>query len=189
MSARANSGDGLTRRGVLAAGSILLVIPTAASASRADLERDASASLQNLYAQSSKAAELGSKARAVLVFPAIVKAGFMVGGQNGSGVLFKNGRPIGYYRLSAGSFGFQAGAQKFSYALFFMTADSLAYLQKSQGWALGSGPSIVVLDKGKAASMTTTTLSQAVYAMPYGQHGLMGGIGLEGSKITPINPD
>lgn len=183
-------GDRPTRRNVLAAGTLLLVMPAeAVAASRAELERDAATSLQQLYAQSPKAAELGSKARAVLVFPAIIKAGFMVGGQNGSGVLFRKRSPIGYYRISAGSFGFQAGAQKFSYALFFMTADSLAYLQKSQGWALGSGPSVVVVDKGMAASMNTTTLSQAVYAMPYGQHGLMGGIGIEGSKITPITPD
>ncbi|MBV8682645.1 MAG: lipid-binding SYLF domain-containing protein [Caulobacteraceae bacterium] len=189
MISRANSDSLPTRRKVLVAGTLLVVSPAVAvAASRAELDRDGPASLQRLYAASPKAAELGSKARAVLVFPQIVKAGFMVGGQNGSGVLLQKGRPIGYYRISAGSFGFQAGAQTFSYALFFMTADSLAYLKKSDGWAIGSGPSVVVVDKGMAASMNTTTLSQAVYAMPYGQKGLMGGIGLEGSKITPIHP-
>ena len=178
------------RRNVLAAGLLLALGPAGArAADRAELDRDAKASLQTLYATSPKAAELGRKARAVLVFPKIVKAGFMVGGQNGSGALLEGGRPVGYYRISAGSFGFQAGAQTFSYALFFMTADSLAYLQKSQGWAIGSGPSVVVVDKGMAKTMNTTTLSQAVYAIPYGQHGLMGGMGLEGSKISPIHPD
>jgi lipid-binding SYLF domain-containing protein len=157
-----------------------------AATDRAELERDARAALQQLYASEPRAAELGRKARAILVFPKIVKAGFMIGGQSGTGVLFQKGRAVGYYRISAGSFGLQAGAQSFSYALFFMTAESLAYLQKSDGWAIGSGPSVVVLDKGMAKSMTSTTLSQDVFAMPFGQHGLMGGLGLEGSKISPL---
>jgi lipid-binding SYLF domain-containing protein len=179
----------LTRRIALAAGVALTLAPVAARADRAELERDSRAALQLLYSQSPNAAELGRKATAVLVFPKIVKAGFMVGGQNGEGVLFQRGRAAGYYRISAGSFGLQAGAQTFSYALFFMTPDALNYLQKSNGWAIGSGPSVVVLDKGKAKTMNTTTLNEAVYAIPFGQHGLMGGLGLEGSKITRINPN
>jgi lipid-binding SYLF domain-containing protein len=179
-----------TRRVLLAAGaSIAFLGPVAARADdRSDLERDSRAALQRLTASTPEAADLSRKAHAILVFPKIVKAGFMVGGQSGSGTLFQRGRAIGYYRISAGSFGLQAGAQTFSYALFFMTPDALAYLQKSNGWAIGSGPSVVVLDKGKAKTMNTTTIGHAVYAMPFGQQGLMGGLGLEGSKITPINP-
>ncbi len=80
------------------------------------------------------------------------------------------------------------GAQTFSYALFFMTDSSLNYLEKSDGWSVGSGPSVVVLNKGAAASMTSTTLPQDVYAVPFGQKGLMAGVGIEGSKITRVNP-
>jgi lipid-binding SYLF domain-containing protein len=179
-----------TRRLLLAAAAALALSPAAAwAANRAELEHDARAARQQLYASTPKAAELGAKARAVLVFPKIVKAGFMVGGQSGQGVLFEKGRAVGYYRISAGSFGLQAGAQTFGYALFFMTADSLAYLHDSKGWAIGSGPSVVVVDKGAAKTINTTTLSQAVYAMPFGQHGLMAGMGLEGSKITEVHPD
>jgi lipid-binding SYLF domain-containing protein len=179
-----------TRRSALAAGVVLALGPAAAWADdRADLERDSRAALQQLYASTPKAAELGGKARAVLIFPKIVKAGFMVGGQSGSGVLYRGRNNVaGYYRISAGSFGFQAGAQTFSYALFFMTADSLDYLQKSKGWAVGSGPSVVVVDKGAAKTMNTTTVGHDVIAMPFGQHGLMGGLGLEGSKISQIQP-
>jgi lipid-binding SYLF domain-containing protein len=78
----------------------------------------------------------------------------------------------------------QAGVQTFSYVLFFMTPPSLNYLQSSDGWAIASGLSVVVLDKGAAASITSTTLTQHVYAIPFGQRGLMSEIGLEGSKIT-----
>ena len=64
----------------------------------------------------------------------------------------------------------------------------MQYLKKSEGWSLGSGPSFVVVDKGVAATLNTTTLTQDVYAMTFGQAGLMGGIGLEGAKITRIYP-
>ncbi len=111
----------------------------------------------------------------------------MIGAQSGNGVLFEGGLPTGYYNISAGSFGLQAGVQSFSYALFFMTNSALSYLSSSHGWSIGSGPTVVVLDKGAAASITSTTLTQDVYAIPFGQTGLMAGIGLEGSKITSIS--
>ncbi|HEX4183880.1 MAG TPA: lipid-binding SYLF domain-containing protein [Caulobacteraceae bacterium] len=178
-----------TRRSALAAGVVLALGPAWAWASDSgDLKRDSRAALQQLYAANPKAAELGAKARAVLIFPRVLKAGFMVGGQVGKGVLFKGDHIAGYYRTSAASFGFQAGAQSFGYVLFFMTPDALAYLQRSDGWAIGVGPSVVVIDKGMAKSMDTTTLSQAVYAMIFSQQGLMGGVGLQGSKITKIQP-
>ena len=122
------------------------------------------------------------------MFPRIIKAGLLIGGQTGDGALRKGGKTVGYYNLSAASFGLQAGGQTFSYALFFMTDSALDYLQKSDGWSIGSGPSVVVVDKGAAASMTSTSITQDVYAVPFGQRGLMAGLGLEGSKITHIHP-
>lgn len=158
----------------------------AIAASAAEINRTAKAALDRLYAQQPKARRLGERARAILIFPRIVKAGLIVGGQSGDGVLWVNGHASGYYNISAASFGLQAGAQTFSYALFIMTDAALDYLRKSDGWAIGSGPSVAVMDKGAAASMTSTTLSQDVYAFPFGQQGLMAGLGLEGSKITRI---
>jgi lipid-binding SYLF domain-containing protein len=66
---------------------------------------------------------------------------------------------------------------------------SLAYLDNSEGWEIGTGPSIVIVDKGKAKSLTSTTLKSGVYAFIFGQKGLMAGISLQGSKITKITPD
>ena len=102
------------------------------------------------------------------------------------GVLFVGGKPTGYYKIGAASFGLQAGGQSFSYALFLMNDKALTYLRKSDGWAIGSGPSVVVVDKGAAMSTTSTTIAKDVYAFPFGQKGLMAGLGLEGSKISPI---
>jgi lipid-binding SYLF domain-containing protein len=158
----------------------------ASAATAAQLNADGSAALNRLYAQSTKASRFGRSAYAILVFPKIIKAGFMIGGQGGEGVLFIRGKPVGYYKISAVSYGLQAGGQSFSYALFLMNDKALAYLNKSDGWAIGSGPSVVVIDQGKAMSNTTTTITEDVYAFPFGQKGLMAGLGLEGSKITPI---
>ena len=104
-------------------------------------------------------------------------------------MLFKKGKAVGYYNTTSGSFGFQAGVQSFGYALFFMTPDDLAYLERSQGWELGIGPSITVVDVGIALSLSTTTARKGMYAFFFDQKGLMGGLGLQGSKITPIHPD
>lgn len=169
----------------LAASAALLSAP-AWAASRHELDRDGARALKSLYSQNSAARLLGQKAKAVLVFPSMVKAGFLFGGQMGEGVLFKNGKPAGYYNSVAASYGLQAGAQKFGYALFFMTGDALTYLDASGGWEVGVGPSIVVVDEGMAKSMTSTTITQDVYAFIFSQKGLMGGLGVQGSKITKI---
>lgn len=161
---------------------------TAIAAKASQIYQDATTALQRLYAAQPSTRTLGERAKAILVFPRIVKGGLLIGGQTGDGVLLTNGNPDGYYNISAVSFGLQIGAQAFSYALFFMTDAALQYLKKSDGWSIGSGPSVVVLDKGAAASITSTTLSQDVYAVPFGQQGLMAGVEIEGSKITRINP-
>jgi lipid-binding SYLF domain-containing protein len=160
----------------------------ALAASAAELDASGKAALDRLYGQSERARRYAKEAHAILVFPKIVKAGVvMIGGQSGEGVLFVKGKPAGHYRITAASFGLQAGGQSFSYALFLMNDKALAYLKKSDGWAIGSGPSVVVVDKGAAMSTTSTTIAKDVYAMPFGQKGLMAGLGLEGSKISRIN--
>jgi lipid-binding SYLF domain-containing protein len=116
-----------------------------------------------------------------------VKAGFMIGGQMGDGVLMKHGKTSGYYNSVAGSYGLQAGVQVFGYALFFMNDGALAYLNKSDGWEIGVGPSIVVVDEGMGKSLTSTTITQDVYAFIFDQRGLMAGLGIQGSKITKLS--
>ncbi len=171
--------------------SALVLAPLAAShvarAGDASLDRDVDEALEQLYAGNASARMLRDHSKAVLVFPHILKAGFMFGGQIGDGALRRNGKTVGYYNSVAASYGFQAGVQKFGYALFFMTDSALAYLDKSAGFELGVGPSIVLVDAGFAKTMTTSTLTQEIYAIVFDQKGLMGGVGLQGSKITRIS--
>lgn len=163
--------------------------PQARAESAAELSREARGALDRLYQQEPKTRLLGDKAVGVLVFPRILKGGLLVGAETGDGALMRGGKVQAYYNISAVSFGLQAGAQEFSYALFFMNEPALRYLDQSDGWSLGAGPSLVVVDDSYAASITTTTLSQDVYAVPFGGQGLMAGMGLEGSKITRTQPD
>jgi lipid-binding SYLF domain-containing protein len=172
---------------LLAAIAASVSAPLALAASRQELARDAARALQNLYAKNTAARLLGPNARAVLVFPSIVKAGFMFGGQVGDGALMTNGRTVGYYNSFAASYGLQAGIQVFGYALFFMNDAALSYLDKSDGWEIGMGPSIVVVDAGVGKSLTSTTITHDVYAFIFDQKGLMAGIGVQGSKITKLS--
>jgi lipid-binding SYLF domain-containing protein len=157
--------------------------------SAAELDRKSAAALQNLLASHDAARVLAKEARAILVFPNIVKGGFLFGGQFGDGALRRNGRSVAYYRSLAASYGLQAGVQTFGYALFLMNEKAIEYLDKSAGWELGVGPTLVVVDKGVAGALTTTTARSDVYAFFFDQQGLMAGIGLQGTKITRIHPD
>jgi lipid-binding SYLF domain-containing protein len=182
----------LIRAFTLVAMLVLVAIPalapqTAVAASAAELDRDARAALKTLLAKTPAARALEKKAKGILVFPAIVKAGLIVGGQYGEGVLYKGGKVAGYYNTAGGSYGLQAGAQKFGYVMFFMSDSALAYLGKSEGFEIGVGPSVVVMDEGMAKSTTTTTLKDEIYAFIFSQSGLMAGLGLQGNKITRLD--
>jgi lipid-binding SYLF domain-containing protein len=172
----------------LALGAITLPPGSARAASAAEISQNAKAALNSLYASNPAARLVGKKAKAVLVFPQIIKGGFMVGAQHGDGALLVNGKTTGYYNTVAASYGFQAGLQKFGYAMFFMNDPALGYLNKSGGWEVGSAPSLVVVDTGMAKSLSTTTLQKGIYVFFFSQKGLMGGLGLQGTKITKYTP-
>ena len=160
----------------------------AAAKPAAQLREEAALALQSLYDTKPGTRELGEKAVAILVFPEVIKAGFMVGAQRGDGVLFKNGEAAGYYNTTAASYGFQAGVTKFSYALFFMDDKALASLNKAEGFELGAAPSLVVADEGFTSDLSTKTLQNGIYAFFFGQKGLMAGISVQGTKITEFKP-
>ncbi len=154
--------------------------------SPASVDDAATTALRNLYANNPAAKTLAGKALAVLVFPDVLKGGFIWGAETGNGVMRQNGRTVGYYNITAASYGLQAGLQTFGYAMFLMNDSAMAYLRNTDGFEIGVGPSIVVVDQGMARSISTTTLSADIYAFVFDQSGLMAGAGLQGSKITRI---
>ena len=172
---------------VMVSATLVATAPRPARAAAAsELNRDSAAALSKLYARQPSAKVLGQKAKGILVFPSIVKAGFMFGGQIGEGALRRNGKVAGYYNSVAASYGFQAGVQKFGYALFFMSDAALDRLDATRGFEVGVGPSVVVVDQGVGRAITSNTITSDVYAYIFDQKGLMAGMGIQGSKITRI---
>jgi lipid-binding SYLF domain-containing protein len=159
----------------------------ALAASREEIDQGADAALKSLYASTPSAKALGEKAKGILVFPSVLKAGLVVGGQGGDGTLIKGGKKVAYYNTAAVSVGLQAGAQEFSYALFFMSDAVLKNFEASKGFEIGVGPSVVFIDEGAAKDASTLTGKSDVLGFVFGQKGLMAGIGLKGSKITKID--
>lgn len=151
-----------------------------------EISRDAREALQRLISTNAAARAVNRHARAVLVFPNIVKGGLVFGGAYGEGALLKGGRTVGYYNSASGSWGLQAGIQSYAYAVFLMTPKAQEYLDKSDGWELGVGPTVVIVDEGVAKNLSTTTLKDDAYAFIFGQQGLMAGISIEGTKVSRI---
>jgi lipid-binding SYLF domain-containing protein len=160
---------------------------TVGAASGSQIDEDVQAALKTLYDQAPAAKALGAKAKGILVFPNIVKAGFVVGGQGGDGALLKNGKRVAYYNSAAVSVGLQAGVQSFAFAIYCMSDALMKSFEASKGFEIGVGPNIVIVDAGAARDINTLTAKSDVYAFTFGQQGLMAGVGLQGTKITKIN--
>jgi len=165
----------------------LAVAAPALALNESQLDQDIDAALKALYSSSPVAKALSEKATGILVFPNIVKAGFIVGGLGGDGALIKNGKKVAYYNTAAASVGMQAGVQTYGFAIFFLDNKVLKDFEKSKGWELGVGPSLVVVDTGFGKDVNTLTGKNEVYAFIFDQKGLMAGVGLQGTKITKLS--
>jgi lipid-binding SYLF domain-containing protein len=153
-----------------------------------DLNRDSDQALQQLYRTHPAAAALAKSARAVLIFPNIVKAGLVFGAAYGEGELKQGPKIDGYYNSFTGSWGLQAGAQSYGYAVFLMTDNAINYIHQTHGWEIGVGPTVVIVDEGMAKNLSTSTLKGDAYAFIFDQQGLMAGVSIEGTKITHVHP-
>ena len=158
----------------------------ALAATAEDLNQDATQALEGLYKTNPLAKTLAQNAKAILVFPKIIKAGLVFGGSYGEGVLIHTGKPVTYYNSVSASWGWQAGAQSYSYFVFLMNDKAVDYLNTSKGWELGVGPSVVVVNEGVAKNLSTSTLKEDAYAWVSDQQGLMASLSIAGTKISQI---
>ena len=172
---------------LFAAACVLGVVSVQARAtSEEELTKNSQASLDALYASNPAAAAISRKARAILVFPNIVKAGLVFGGSYGEGMLTKEGHFAGYFNTVSASWGWQAGAESYGYVLFLMNDKAVKYLEQTKGWEIGVGPSVVVVNEGVARNLSSTTLKDDAYAFIFDQKGLMLSVSIEGTKISRI---
>lgn len=174
-------------------GAVLIIAPSTPTQDKgkteaAELTGKSQKALAALYAATPLAKELGSQAQAILVFPEVTKAGLGIGGQYGEGTLLTKGSASAYYKTTGASIGLQAGGQRYGYAMFFMNAKALAAFKNASGFEVGVGPTVVLVDEGKAKNLTTTTIKDDIYAFVFGQKGLMAGLGIQGNKISQITP-
>ena len=167
--------------------SVGLPMQQALAATADDLNQDAAQALQTLYKAHPESLLLSKGAKAVLVFPKIIKAGLVFGGSYGEGVMMRDGRSVGYYNSVAASWGWQAGAESYGYVVFLMNEKAVQYLEKSKGWEIGVGPTVVAVNEGVAKNLSSSTLKDDAYAFIFDQQGLMASLSIEGTKISPIH--
>jgi len=153
---------------------------------RAQIDAGSRAALNKLVSENSAARAVNNQARAALVFPSMVKAGLGFGGAYGEGELIRNGATANYYSSFTGSWGLQAGAQQYGYVVFLMNDKAVNYLEESEGWEIGVGPTVVLVNAGLAQNLSTSTLKEDAYAFVFDQKGLMAGVSIEGTKITKL---
>lgn len=155
-------------------------------ATQAELRADTTQALDRLVSNNAGARAVSERARSVLVFPSIVKGGLVFGGAYGEGAHLRGGGIVNYYNSFSASWGLQAGAQTYGYALFLMNEEAERYLDQSDGWEIGVGPTVVVVDAGIAESLSTSTLNDDAYAFIFDQKGLMAGVSIEGTKVSRV---
>ncbi len=163
-----------------------LVTPVWAE-SAGEIDASAEQTLKRLKETAPVSEKMVKEAKGILVFPQIVKGGFLVGGSGGEGVLLDRGKAEGYYRSLSVSFGLQAGLTEYAYVVFLMDDTAMSYLKQSDGWDLGSSPNVTILDKGAAAQLSAASVQKGVYVFFLDQKGLFGGLSLEGTKISKIS--
>jgi len=176
--------------GVLLAWLLLAAAPlqVARAATPAEVDARVNAALDRLHEEIKGSAAVTSKAAGVLVFPGVIKAGFVIGGEGGQGALRVGGKTRGYYNIMSASVGLQAGAQKRDIIMAFMDAESLKRFEDSDGWKVGADGSVALINVGAGATVDISKIKEPVVAFVVGQSGLMAGVSLDGSKITREKP-
>lgn len=154
---------------------------------REGIDANVNATLSRTYSLVHGSRELIEKASGVLVFPDVIQAGLIVGGQTGNGALRVSGTTVGYYNTSSISVGLQAGGQSKSVIFLFMTSQALESFRKSSGWSAGADASVAVVKVGANGTVDTTTATAPVEAIVLTNAGLMGELSVDGTKITKLD--
>ena len=162
-----------------------VMVDGAIAATAEKIDADVNACLKN-FEDIGGAREVIKKAKGVLVFPKVFKAGFGIGGEYGEGALRIKGKTVGYYNTAAASLGFQFGGQKKTIIIAFMQKDALKKFRQASGWKVGVDASVAVIAVGAGGAIDTASINEPIIAFVLDQKGLMYNLTLEGSKITKM---
>jgi len=160
---------------------------SAYAASAEEIDAKAILAIARLEKNIPGADKLIKKAKGVLIFPSVLKAGIGIGGEYGEGVMQINGKSVGYYSTAGVSFGFQLGAQSRIVIMLFMTKEALKDFQSQDGWKAGVDGSVAVIELDAGAEIDTESAQEPIRAFILGRKGLMYNLTLEGSKFSKIN--
>ncbi|MGH8833130.1 MAG: BPSL1445 family SYLF domain-containing lipoprotein [Polaromonas sp.] len=153
---------------------------------RQEIDARVNSTLMRLSSTVPGSQELVNKARGILVFPSVLAAGFVVGGEYGEGALRMDGKTVDYYSTVSGSFGLQIGAQSKAIIFLFMTQEALDKFRNSQGWTAGVDASVAVIKTGANGIVDLNTATQPVNVFVMTNQGLMANLTVEGTKITKL---
>ena len=172
--------------------SLLLVFGLAVSSSvfaksATEIEVEVDETIKEFKREIKGGAEFLKGASGVLVFPTVLKAGFVLGGEYGEGALRVGGKTVDYYSTAAGSLGFQIGAQAKSIVVVFMNSEVLANFRKSKGWKAGVDGSVALVEWGVGEDINTIDIKDPIVGFVFGNKGLMFNLNLEGSKFTKLD--
>ena len=128
------------------------------------------------------------RAEAIAVFPDVIKAGFIIGGRGGHGVISRRVKggwsPPAAFDLGGGSVGLQIGAAKTDFVLLFMNDDALGGLLKDK-FEIGGEGSATAGPVGRTAAASTDALLKAQIISYSRSKGLFAGLEIKGVVIKP----
>ncbi|RMF16158.1 MAG: hypothetical protein D6757_03255 [Alphaproteobacteria bacterium] len=158
----------------------------AEAASKEKIDRSVEEALEQFYDKVKTGRGIIDRAAGVLVFPRITKGGFIVGGEYGEGALIVDGTTVGYYSSASASFGLQFGLQSKTLIIIFLSDEALEKFRNSDGWTVGVDANVTLIDIGTSTDINTIVTRTPIMAFVMNHKGLMAGISLEGTKISPI---
>jgi lipid-binding SYLF domain-containing protein len=156
-------------------------------AEMANIDHGVNQALGKLYKTVPGAKEVARHAKGTLVFPAIYKAGFVIGGQYGKGALRIRGKSVAYYNTLGAAFGLLAGGEKRSIVVMFQTKEALQRFRQSDGWDVGADASVTLVEIGANGAIDAATLNKPILVFIFGNTGLMANLSLKGTKISRLD--
>jgi len=167
----------------------VLMVTTSSLMAATAAEIDAKADkVIEIFKQKPGASKFLSEVKGYIVFPSVLKGGFILGAEYGEGVLRVDGESQSYYSIASGSAGFQLGAQKASYIIAFASQRALDNFKRSDGWEAGVDGVVTVIDWGVGKDISSISFEKPIYAFVFNSKGLMGSISIEGTKFSRIQP-